>query len=148
MRNNGNGDLDRAFQLVDAIYGRSQAGYKYGENKSFGETSTADRLARANYNNQEQMYNLVMEERQREFAFEGKRWYDLVRMALRENSTDGILGIIQKAGNNTETFDEYRMKMSTLNSLFFPIAEREINVSNNTLVQNPAYETEDLYEKN
>ena len=94
------------------------------------------------------MYNLVMEERQREFAFEGKRWYDLVRMALRENSTDGILGIIQKAGNNTETFDEYRMKMSTLNSLFFPIAEREINVSNNTLVQNPAYETEDLYEKN
>lgn len=148
LRNNGNGDLDRAFQLVDAIYGRSQAGYKYGENKSFGETSTADRLARANYNNQEQMYNLVMEERQREFAFEGKRWYDLVRMALRENSTDGILGIIQKAGNNTETFDEYRMKMSTLNSLFFPIAEREINVSNNTLVQNPAYETEDLYEKN
>ena len=142
------GDLDQAFRLVEAIYSRSQSGYKYGDNKIVGETEAVDRLTRSNYESAEQMYDLVLEERQREFAFEGKRWYDLVRVALHDNSTEDMLKIIQAANNNPENFEEYKMKLATINSLFFPIAEREINVSNGTLVQNPAYVTEDVFEKN
>ena len=141
------GDLDQAFKLVEAVYSRSQSGYKYGD-KIVGETEQTDRLNRSNYASAEQMYTLVLEERQREFAFEGKRWYDLVRFALHKNSTEEMLKIIQTANNNPETFEEYKMKLATINSLFFPIAEREINVSNGTLVQNPAYVTEDVFEKN
>ena len=92
------------------------------------------------------MLSLVLEERQRELAFEGKRWYDLVRKALRDGNTNSMLDILipHKYESNA---DAYKAKMSEVNSLFFPIAEREIN-TNDLLEQNPVYEVEDLYEQN
>ena len=47
----------------------------------------------------------------------------------------------------TSNQDQYRVKMSTISSLFFPISEREIN-TNPLLEQNEAYETEENVEKN
>ena len=137
------GDLEQAFHLVNAVYTRSQAGHTYySENTPLNEPDKGDVLQQEDYNSANLMYELVLKERQREFAFEGKRWYDLVRVALHDNSTNRMLDIISKAGNNPEYFSEYRLKMSSIDNLFFPIAEREINVSNGFLEQNDAYKTE------
>ena len=92
------------------------------------------------------MQALVLEERQRELAFEGKRWFDLVRKALRDGNTAPMLDILinHKYETNQKAI---RSKMSAMDCLFFPIQEREIK-TNPLLKQNPAYETEDVYEKN
>ena len=97
------------------------------------------------------MLLLVMRERQREFAFEGKRWFDLVRYALY-TSVDGTT---VKMLDDTKFLDkkytanqeQYRAKMGTINSLFYPIAKREMD-TNPLLVQNEAYAIENKYEKN
>ena len=140
-----NSDLNEAFNLVKAVYNRSQTGYHNGS-KWVGYSEPKDDLKGDNYKNDESMLSLVLEERQRELAFEGKRWYDLVRKALRDGSTQSMLEILipHKYESNA---DAYKAKMSDINSLFFPIAEREIN-TNDLLDQNPVYEVEDLYEKN
>ena len=137
-------DLNDAFNLVKVVYNRSQTGYNDG--KLVGEIEPDDVLSSDNYKNAEAVLSLVLEERQRELAFEGKRWYDLVRKALRDGSTKSMLDILvpHKYESNG---DAYKAKMSDINSLFFPIAEREIN-TNDLLEQNPVYEVEDLYEKN
>ena len=87
-----------------------------------------------------------MEERQRELAFEGKRWYDLVRKALRDGETGPMLDIM--IGHKYESNQKaIRSKMASMDCLFFPIQEREIK-TNPLLKQNPAYETTDVFEKN
>ena len=90
---------------------------------------------------------MVLQERRRELAFEGKRWYDLVRMALRDGKTDNMLSVLIN-NKYTSNQSEYKMKLSDMNTLFFPIAEREINVSNGHLKQNEAYLTSDKFETN
>lgn len=145
LRNEG-ADLNEAFDLVKAIYDRSQTGYQNEEKKWIGYSEPKDDLKQDNYKGADAILNLVLEERQRELAFEGKRWHDLVRKALRDGSTQPMLDILipHKYESNG---DAYRTKMAEINSLFFPIAEREIN-TNDLLEQNPVYEVEDLYEQN
>ena len=147
-------DLDEAFGLVSAIYNRSQAFYitKDGIGGTQGLTNAADREALPLKRNEEStMLLLVMRERQREFAFEGKRWFDLVRYALY-TSVDGTT---TKMFADTKMLDnkyianqtQYQAKMGTISSLFYPIAEREMD-TNPLLVQNEAYAIENKYEKN
>lgn len=146
LRNEG-GDSDVAFELVEAVYERSQAGYMNNSGSVVGELDGKDAFTRDGERNKgKDILEIVLEERQRELAFEGKRWYDLVRKALRDGDTKPMLDILvpHKYESNG---DAYRAKLADLNSLFFPIAEREIN-TNELLVQNPAYEVDDLYEKN
>lgn len=137
-------DLAEAYDLVAAVYNRSQSKGADGslENQFFLENiySTSE------YSTSDNMVKLVLEERQRELAFEGKRWYDLVRKALCDGSTAPMLDIVidRKYESNRGA---YRSKLVNMYSLFFPIAEREIN-TNDLLVQNPVYETENVYEKN
>ena len=95
--------------------------------------------------NAETMQALVLEERHRELAFEGKRWFDLVRKALHDGQTNDMLDILvdHKYETNQKAI---RSKMAAMDCLFFPIYQREIE-TNPLLKQNPAYEVEDLYEK-
>ena len=133
----GNKDLKKSFELVEAVYYRSNPYIKI----------TADSLNRtASTSNAETMQNLVLQERQRELAFEGKRWFDLVRKALRDGDTNKMLDIMigRKYESNQKAI---RSKMTAMDCMFFPIQEREIK-TNPLLKQNPAYETDDLYEKN
>ncbi len=154
LRNMGT-DWDEAFELVSAIYYRSQS-FIYDEvedNVSIdtpnGEYADIERFKKERTDLG--VLRLVLRERQREFAFEGKRWFDLVRYALY-TSTDGTT---EKMFNDTEMLknkytsneSQYRAKMATINSLFFPIAEREMN-ANSLLVQNDAYKVEDKVQKN
>jgi hypothetical protein len=137
-------DLAEAYRLVEAVYNRSQ---------SLGADGSLDRkfflentYPASSYVTSENMIKLVLEERQRELAYEGKRWYDLVRKALCDGTTEAMLDIVipRKYESNPAA---YRSKMVSMHSMFFPIAEREIN-TNDLLVQNPVYETENVYQQN
>ena len=78
-------------------------------------------------------------ERQKEFAFEAKRWYDLLRFARRNNFEDQSL-IIDMALKKTG-FDDYVEIMSYYSdtaSYFLPIFQGELNINPN-LEQNPFY---------
>ena len=131
----GSKDLNESFDLVKAVYYRSNP-YK---------VTSADSITYS-AGSAESLQELVLEERQRELAFEGKRWFDLVRKALRDGETGPMLDILinHKYETNQKAI---RSKMSAMDCLFFPISEREIK-TNPLLKQNPAYETEDVYEKN
>lgn len=125
------GDEAKAFKLVKATYYRSNP-TKVARNDSI------------NLNNG--IVPLVREERQRELCFEGKRWYDLVRWALREGSTTSML--TELVGRKYETNQNaVKSKMANIDKLFFPISEDQIKTSNGHLKQNPSYNTEDVYQK-
>ena len=152
LRNAG-ADLEAAFELVKAIYDRSQTFYYYEfegnlELDGAGEVGKDDISKK---NDSEGMLKLVLEERQREFAFEGKRWFDLVRYALFtsvDGTTDKLFSDTKMLDNKyASNKEQYGAKMGTISSLFYPIAEREMN-TNPLLVQNEAYKTQDKYEKN
>lgn len=129
-----NADLNESFGLVKAVYYRSNPYIKI----------TADSISYTNGSAQS-LQELILEERQRELAFEGKRWFDLVRKALRDGDTGPMLDIL--INNKYKTNQKaIRTKMTAMDCLFFPILEREIN-TNPLLKQNPAYETDDVYEK-
>ena len=130
----GNKDLQNSFDLVKAVYYRSNP-YKVTKSDSISYSK----------GNAESLQELVLEERQRELAFEGKRWYDLVRKALRDGETTSMLDLMidHKYESNQKAI---RSKMASMDCLFFPIPQREIE-TNPLLKQNPAYEVEDVYEK-
>ena len=115
-------DLRKAFDLVKAVNDRSIVDPK-------------DSLEYADYTGANNMHKLVLDERNRELMYEGKRWFDLVRKALCEKRTDNILFVTEKLVNNSGAV---KSKMASINTLFFPIAQSEIDVNPN-LKQNPAY---------
>jgi hypothetical protein len=81
---------------------------------------------------------LVRDERLRELSYEGKRWYDLVRVALIDKKTDKIKFVADKLETGAAVV---KIKMSTIDGLFMPIHIDELRYNKN-LKQNPAYEKE------
>ena len=67
--NRSGADLQEALHLVNTTYLRSNT------------ESGTDSLKMGSYQTQNDLAKLVLRERQREFLFEGKRWYDLMRRA-------------------------------------------------------------------
>lgn len=126
----------RAFSCVSAIWKRAN-------NK---RTATADTLVFDDYaTSRTAMEDLVLDERQRELMFEGKRWYDLVRLSKREGSNTRMVNkVIPKFKDNTVAI---RIKLSAPDALFYPYAREELK-QNPFLKQNPAYETSNEMEKN
>ena len=125
-------DLGKAFELVTSVNRRSLIAER-------------DTLKFEQYNTQELMKNLVLDERLRELTFEGKRWYDLVQKALIERSTKSILELITKKLDSNA--GAVQSKMASINSLFCPIYERELKL-NPLLKQNPAFENNSSIEQN
>lgn len=118
-----------AFSLVSSVYNRA--------NNIQG--SRTDTLVFNNFaNNRITMEDLVLKERQRELLFEGKRWYDLVRLARREGNNNRLINYaVTKYIDNQSAM---RKKMNAPLALYFPYSESELKV-NPYLKQNPAYET-------
>jgi hypothetical protein len=83
--------------------------------------------------------DFILEERAREFCFEGKRWYDVLRNAKRKNYARlGILlnTISQSVPSNLQ--QSAQAKAKDVNSHYFPIYLYELQ-TNKQLIQNPFY---------
>ena len=119
-----------AFDTVLAVWRRAN-------NK---RTSNSDLLVFDDYaTSRTAMENLVLDERQRELLFEGKRWFDLVRISRRDGNNDRLITkVLPKFQENTSAI---RIKLSTSDILFWPYSRQEIK-ANPYLVQNPAYVTD------
>ncbi len=81
----------------------------------------------------------ILEERQREFAFEGKRWYDLLRNAKRNNYQRQSLLLNMVASTVPPDRQQSAIaKFRDKNSHYFPIYSYELQ-TDKLLVQNPFY---------
>jgi starch-binding outer membrane protein, SusD/RagB family len=121
------GNFLPALHLVNTTYMRSHP-----------TIAPADTLNASSFTTKMDMEELVLKERQREFLFEGKRWFDLMRMARRDSSTDRLL--VKVLAKYTANIGEIGSKLKDMNALYFPISESELN-ANSKLVQNPYYDT-------
>ncbi|MDN3665821.1 RagB/SusD family nutrient uptake outer membrane protein [Algibacter miyuki] len=115
-------DLDAAYELISSVHERAVS---VPLDVSKDESSLLEAL---------------LLERQKELAFEGKRWYDLLRFARRNNfaNQELIINLVDfKAG--ADDYEQILSYYSDPDSYFLPIYQNEINLNDN-LVQNPFYE--------
>lgn len=117
--------LRQAYMLVDAV-----------NRRSYGESETESALVYTRYRTKSTMLNLIYDERNRELMFEGKRWFDLVRRAVREGNTNYLK--TQAARKYTNNKSAAESKLSRLDAIFWPYNEEELKVNGN-LKQNPAF---------
>ena len=121
-----------AFSLISVIYNRSN---NITDDKKV--TNAADTLLYATYGGSKHtMEKLLLQERQRELMFEGKRWFDLVRFARREGNTATLSeAAVMKQLKNASAI---KIKLGAPDYIYFPYNEGELKV-NPHLVQNPAF---------
>ena len=83
--------------------------------------------------------DFIIDERAREFCFEGKRWFDVLRNAKRNNYArlEILLNMVSlSAPSNSQ--QSAQAKLRDFNSHYMPIFLYEIQ-TNKLLVQNPFY---------
>jgi len=114
-----------AVELINTIYMRS--------NTEEGEQG----LIADNYTSKLKLDELYMRERQRELMFEGKRWFDLMRMARRVDSPAPLLSYVTKKSSGG-TGSGNTSKLSVMDALYLPVHTDELK-SNSALVQNEFY---------
>lgn len=111
----------QALTIINAVSKRSSCSSTY---KAFASPDTKLDLA-----------NMILEERQRELMFEGKRWFDLVRRSLRDGNTGYLM---QMTGRKASANSGAQSKLSRIDAIFWPYNIDELKV-NSSLVQNPAF---------
>lgn len=125
-------DFDGAFHLINTINKRAN---------DITTTSRSDSLKLADYNTSKaNMEELLLAERQREFLFEGKRWFDLVRFARRDGNNTRLISLATR--KYIENVNAIKIKLADPNIVYFPYAKSELKV-NPLLKQNPAYGNEE-----
>ncbi len=144
--------LEEAFHLVQVVNARSLE-------------AEQDSLLWSTYKSKKaaDIEQLVLSERQRELAFEGKRWYDLLRYNYRhvegvnyntilaqqgggfvENSQDMLNLMKQKLGSSG---DAVASKTATEPRLYLPVPLADLKVSS-LLLQMPTYSSDETISKN
>lgn len=151
--------LQEAFELVEKVNTRSRE-------------TTLETIKWNTYNTPERLENLILDERLRELAFEGKRWYDLMRYSYRHYNDDGLSTPVDYTTTLANQHDRnvtlptvyqpmldlmkrklgakgnaVAAKINNEARLYLPISLTELKVSP-SLRQNPAYSTTDDYSKN
>ena len=128
IERDGEGDRDMAFRLIDVVNCRANDAID-GNRKST--------LAKSDYiDSKAAMESLLLEERLREFIFEGKRWFDLVRFARRDGNNDRLVQLCSR--KYLENVNALKIKLADPNIIYFPYAKSELKV-NPLLRQNPAF---------
>lgn len=128
----GSDQYEEAFKLINAVNKRAINSFAPGS----GEVLKLDDYQ----SSKESMEQLVMDERHRELMFEGKRWYDLVRVARRTGSTKELAKTVTK--KQLTNIGGIQIRLADPNALYMPYYRNELKV-NPYLVQNPAYHTGD-----
>ena len=84
----------------------------------------------------------ILEEEAREFMYEGKRWFDVIRNAKRNNYTNAnyLTQIVPYSVITDKSFS-VQVKYKDPNSWYMPLPESNIK-TNSLLEQNPFYDTE------
>jgi len=128
----GSDHFEEAFNLVNTVSKRAVNSYSPG---------TGEVLKFSDYkDSKENMEKLVMDERHREFLFEGKRWYDLLRQARRSGSSKELAITVTK--KQITNISGIQIRLADTNALYLPYYRNELKV-NPYLKQNPAYNTGD-----
>jgi hypothetical protein len=88
----------------------------------------------------EDVTQYILAERAREFAFEGKRWFDVLRVAKRNNYADlSVLLNVVTANAPGSMQQTVLNKYKDVRSHYLPINESELQ-ADKALVQNPYYQ--------
>ena len=83
--------------------------------------------------------DLILQERARELAFEGKYWFDLIRIGKRDNYRNRHKVIAALTANaSADAIPALTAKFQDPYSWYLPIYRDELQINNN-LVQNPYY---------
>jgi hypothetical protein len=130
IERNGQGDLERAFTLIDIVNKRANDVTGSGRQSTLNKSDYID--------SQAAMEDLLLAERQREFIFEGKRWFDLVRTARRDGDNSRLISLATR--KYLENVNAIKIKLADPNIIYFPYAKSELKV-NPLLEQNPAFTT-------
>lgn len=117
--------LRYAFNIVNAINKRSVM-----------EETLKDTLVADKYKTKDAITELVYQERHRELMFEGKRFFDLVRISQREGNTEYLRKCC--ANKATELQSVINSKMQKMDAIYWPINLDELK-ANKMLKQNPAF---------
>ena len=117
--------LHAAYNIVNTI------------NKRYNCSTTKTDINYAAYASKSLMADLVMDERHREFLFEGKRWFDLVRRSLRDGNTSYLASQASKKSTGS-TGSASQNKLKRIDAIFWPYNKDELQVNKN-LKQNPAF---------
>lgn len=117
------GDSDAAYAIIRQI--RERAGYTMHPDMPDSQSEAID---------------LVLDERLRELCFEGKRWFDLVRVAVR-NDGQYKNKLVSLLLQNVAAKDRplYQAKLQNTYGYYLPINESDMIASGGVLVQNPYY---------
>ena len=125
--------LKKAFVLLQAIYNR--ANDKTTMRTAYSRYGDGSRDIRT-------MVDLVYAERRREFLFEGKRWFDLLRLARRNNKRDPSTAtnvVVNSVRTKLEEgADLIGSRLASMDALYWPVSKSELD-RNPNLVQNEYY---------
>lgn len=117
-------DPGKVLSLIDEVRGRAQA---------------LDASSEDPGDSQEALASYILNERAREFAFEGKRWFDILRYAKRNGyENKGVLVSYGTMNIPSALNASVTAKLQDINSHYLPVPFREL-LANKNLVQNPFY---------
>lgn len=132
----GEAEYETAFTLINAVNKRAH---------NYTTSAAKDTLVFDDYRtSQEKMEQLLLDERNRELMFEGKRWYDLVRIAVRDGNNQRLVSEATK--KYQDKVNALKIKLADPNIIFFPYNEDELKV-NPFLKQNSAYGNTEEFEQ-
>ena len=142
--------LQQAFNLVWEV-----------NTRSLDESAWASDSLRWNaYKDKAKMEELVLQERQRELCYEGKRWFDLLRYNYRHQETPCQYHVmmVDQNGQYMKSYDNFLQiiqsrytegnasartnKMKEEPRLYLPVPHRDILTAREWLHQNPMYQDE------
>lgn len=133
----------KAFDLIDAVNKRAIV----ADNSKVNITNTLAYVESYTENTSAQdLESILFQERRRELMFEGKRWYDLVRMARRDGNQDRLIGFVEKK-YDASVLGAVKIKLKNPYAMYFPMDKDEVRNSQNVLKQNPAYKDDEKIEQ-
>lgn len=133
------GDIAGAVDMVSYTYDRAHPDLETGSLKAQYPASTSQSVIR----------DLVFDERQREFLFEGKRYFDIVRRARREGSVTALVNtyLLRKYVAMSLNQTTVLSKINDIDAIYMPIHQDELRL-NSLLEQNAFYKTSEDISKN